>query len=414
MVRKVMRNSQVAHVWAAQSQAEGRSANGQFYFSGAAIYSYRPSWPLASFLPIEHEGKRVVVLNEESYSMTTRRHLTRTWQALHGRDDVQVIADRSSLAAYTDGWGLETDRRYALGKAIVSRHVAELKATAERSARPQYNQYGACDNEAYRIDALSDADIVASVALFGIRADDVPAYDIAAMRETIRAAYRAYNSPAKAKARERRASLASLKVLAQGVQRFEDEASSDTSARAHASLNLQTADAVERALREHPRKALPLIARAQVALALREIELTQNVANPEAAAVRFSRRVTRKGVTPAQWQDGAKGHLEYHSITMVRRKGDVLETSRGAEVPFAHAVRIFALAQDCRAKGEEWASPPNHAMRVGAFELNRISREGDITVGCHQIAFDEMLRLALREAPHVVKARYPLPVLVTA
>lgn len=59
----------VAHVWAQQNQPEGRSANGQFFFEGATIYSYNTRRPLGHF------AGEFVFLNVESYSVTTSKHL---------------------------------------------------------------------------------------------------------------------------------------------------------------------------------------------------------------------------------------------------------------------------------------------------------------------------------------------------
>lgn len=53
-MRTVFTNHMVAHVWAQQNQPHGRSGNGQFFFDGPTIYSYRRSYPIAHFTGAGH------------------------------------------------------------------------------------------------------------------------------------------------------------------------------------------------------------------------------------------------------------------------------------------------------------------------------------------------------------------------
>jgi hypothetical protein len=81
----------------------------------------------------------------------------------------------------------------------------------------------------------------------------------------------------------------------------------------------------------------------------------------------------------------------------VRRHGDELQTSRGACVPWEHAVKAFRLIRAVRARGEIWSSPPAAPVRVGHFRVDRIDAEGNMRAGCHFFAWAEMLALADRE-----------------
>lgn len=67
MTQTVLSNDMVAHVWAAQTQREGRSHNGNFYFRGRALYSYGSHYPVGIFAG---EGGPVF-LNSTSSSVTT-------------------------------------------------------------------------------------------------------------------------------------------------------------------------------------------------------------------------------------------------------------------------------------------------------------------------------------------------------
>lgn len=73
-MKKVFSNpEQTIHVWAQQSQSEGRSAN--VFFEGATVYSYGYHYPLASFVT-NKKGEKAVVINDAGYSVTTSKHIS--------------------------------------------------------------------------------------------------------------------------------------------------------------------------------------------------------------------------------------------------------------------------------------------------------------------------------------------------
>lgn len=79
-MKKVFDNGMVAHVWAQQEQSEGRSHNGNFWFNGSAIYSYRT--PIANIVA-GADGSRVCLITSESFSMTTSsKHMPSVWRAV--------------------------------------------------------------------------------------------------------------------------------------------------------------------------------------------------------------------------------------------------------------------------------------------------------------------------------------------
>lgn len=67
-MKTVFSNHMVAHVWAQQNQATGRSANGNFRFEGGTLYSYRT--PIANIVK-NHRGESIALLTTRSYSVTT-------------------------------------------------------------------------------------------------------------------------------------------------------------------------------------------------------------------------------------------------------------------------------------------------------------------------------------------------------
>lgn len=73
-------NRQLAHVWAQQSQPEGRGSN--MFFDGASIYSYGRHFKIAEF--VTRKGERAVLFTTRRYSISTSKHMSYTRRALHG------------------------------------------------------------------------------------------------------------------------------------------------------------------------------------------------------------------------------------------------------------------------------------------------------------------------------------------
>ncbi len=74
-MRKVFSNSELPHIWAAQTQGEGRNSNKTFFFKGPTIYSYGYHFPIATF----HNG--TVLFTVRGYSSTTGKHIGKTRSA---------------------------------------------------------------------------------------------------------------------------------------------------------------------------------------------------------------------------------------------------------------------------------------------------------------------------------------------
>jgi hypothetical protein len=119
-----------------------------------------------------------------------------------------------------------------------------------------------------------------------------------------------------------------------------------------------------------------------------------------------------KPVSVDEWLNGAGTPAQYgFKSTLVRRKGDTLETSQGASCPFNHAVLAFLKAQHCRSNNKGWQRN-GEQIRVGSFQVDSISPCGNLRAGCHTIAYGDMLTLAMREIPHLAKACFPLPAII--
>lgn len=77
----------------------------------------------------------------------------------------------------------------------------------------------------------------------------------------------------------------------------------------------------------------------------------------------------------------------------LRIMGDALQTSYGADVPLAHAVRVFRFVKLCRERGQSWERN-GHSLRVGHFTVDRVDPQGNFRAGCHDIKWPEVERVA--------------------
>lgn len=144
----VFKTEQVAHIWAQQTQDEGRNAQGNFYFTGDTIYSYGSHFPIARFI-----NPQTVLFTSLRYSNTTTKHLYATRDALRGLD-VQVIdcenvkwddySERLITAAHDKNLKAMRDEHKAQ---IVKAHRAHLDYSingylnAAKSLRENYAAY---------------------------------------------------------------------------------------------------------------------------------------------------------------------------------------------------------------------------------------------------------------------------------
>lgn len=96
------------------------------------------------------------------------------------------------------------------------------------------------------------------------------------------------------------------------------------------------------------------------------------------------------------WIDGhpnAHYRNRYEEPTLMRVRGDKLETSQGASVPLDHAKRAFRAILRCREEGTTWETN-GHTLHVGSFAISKIEANGDFRAGCHTIKWEETERIA--------------------
>ena len=80
----------------------------------------------------------------------------------------------------------------------------------------------------------------------------------------------------------------------------------------------------------------------------------------------------------------------------LRRIGETVHTSQGAEFPWPDALRGWSLVQRVKAAGEPWTRNGDR-LPLGHFEIDRIDADGNVRAGCHVVPFAEIARLMARE-----------------
>lgn len=104
-MKTVFDNAMVAHVWAQNTQYEGRSHNGQFFFEGRRIFSYGRHFLAGLILA---DGAYLV--NSDTYSITTGRHMNYVRSAIRSSAVRMYVASLTRIGEFFDSEGVLTNR----------------------------------------------------------------------------------------------------------------------------------------------------------------------------------------------------------------------------------------------------------------------------------------------------------------
>jgi len=138
-MRIVLRNhSEVAHIWAQQTQQHGRASN--MFFYGSSIYSYGEHYTLAKF---QENGS--VLINSETYSVSTSKHSSivrgsipdsiKTFEVPSTGSQRYERCDRTNLKHYAGKFA------FYIKKASKARKYFDLYLTRAKGTRSQAFDY---------------------------------------------------------------------------------------------------------------------------------------------------------------------------------------------------------------------------------------------------------------------------------
>lgn len=93
----------------------------------------------------------------------------------------------------------------------------------------------------------------------------------------------------------------------------------------------------------------------------------------------------------AEWRNGSDvWHNLYSLPPALRLKNDEVQTSHGAVISVEDAHRLWPMIQRVRRGDRDYEV----GMDLGYYRLTKIRRDGSIIVGCHDIAYSEIERIA--------------------
>lgn len=79
--------------------------------------------------------------------------------------------------------------------------------------------------------------------------------------------------------------------------------------------------------------------------------------------------------------------------TLLRWEGDTIYTSKGAEFPASHGARAWPVVKKCHDTHTGWETN-GHKVHLGHYQIDRITEDGDVRAGCHNVPYAEILRIA--------------------
>ena len=281
-------HNEAAHIWASQSQNEGRAGN--IEFEGQTIYSYGRHFPVARFAS---EFGDIVLFTSRGFSSSTGKHKGIIRAAIPPRFHIIYCDDPSRPASHNLG--------------IWEESVLRMRGDFAQSTRK-----------------ISAGNIAAAI------------YQLTS---------------------EALAYCEALKIAAPEWIKDND---AEKAARAYVSEAAKLRDA-KRAIKQ--------------------------AENNKIAALESADRL-------ALWLTGENVNTNgfQFSNTLLRIKGEQIETTRGAKIPVSDALKIYPLLARTKRNGGKLEAGL-HNINLGAYRFNSFDGE-NLIVGCHVIAWDQIEKMA--------------------
>lgn len=445
-------NSEVSHLWASGNKREAKSNNGNFYFTNDTIYSYGGHFPVGIIV-----RPATVFLNSDSYSMTTSqhksiaagatRHMQRfyfpklaSWEpaisqvAAHRRvprkgNELRVMRQRieRDFQSYMrdhpdaprDGWQWILDQvgignRFALierkAARLQARTDAKVAANALAVRRRDGRLYGDMADSVFRAivqshryaengyagrRSLADMSVQIAAAHKQAKADGFSRRTKILWKrlQMVRATIKEMDSIGVGYNHGRLAKVIRAVADIRHMGELISDIPSPTYKRAAASAACLLAGHMPPAIRARlAAYQETMVAAYEARLREEEAERFARQAAERAAWLAGQHVASSRSLTDEMGGALIRAHdVEIDGCTV---KGGELETSQGARVPLTHAVRIFHFVRRLRERGEDWTADPARPVRVGYYQLDAVTANGNFRAGCHTINWGEIERLA--------------------
>jgi hypothetical protein len=308
-MKHVFDTDMVAHIWANQSQEDARNPQGNFYFRGDTIFSYRDSFPVARI--IKRKGRECILITNDTYSSTTSRHCWLVRRAVSGKPVFTVPNRTLAPGRYYDYKAHEWQDSRSPHDANLNWYKHQVEEGIQKLIKGRDKDRHLTALE-YSVNEANEY-----CEFFGLK--------------------RRFEVPANV-------DKESLREMGKEFRRKQEKKREQDHAR-------------------HERQQAELLAKRQA--------------------------------DKSDWLQGADVCYRngWSEPTLLRIKGEVLETSQGAEVPLDHAKRAFKFIAECRTRNVEYQRN-GHSIHVGHFKIDSIDAEGNIKAGCHSIQWSEIERIA--------------------
>lgn len=356
-MRYVFPTAEIPHLWAHQTQSDARNPQGNLFFEGRTIYSYRRSWPLARIYQ-KKDGTRLVLGNADRCSVTTTGHASKVRRAIPGGWRYIEVPEctHRTLTGRDAGKDEHSQNLAYLEKEMLAACAKAVRRTTERAVRRDAERR----NELHK--ALADYMI-----FFGVRRKCPALPGLSAAFERAR---RIENpDPASMEKRERERAKRHAANLARLKGEWEAHCAKVAAWNAGATL---TPEEQARHWREHGR--FPSDARLGAPFAPWKLE----------------EKCRRAGLEVPHAKGGG-----YTGPVLLRVDGGQIVTSQGARVPVAAAPVVWAIVQGAmRAGGREFGKGLCERVKIGGYPLDKVDADGTLRAGCHVIPYAELELMA--------------------
>lgn len=415
MSRTVFDNSMTAHVWAQNTQSEGRSHNGNLYFDGATLYSYGRHFIVGYVLP---NGD--AFLNSDSYSVSTSRHQSEARRAVRGQKfrvpnltqfirnpNVKFITQHAcemdigavkACLSYV-GSGASAERIKAKSERMESERVAKRKRDDRDRLANDAKRFAACPIPEFKCNLSNVSKDERGVSYLADRSKD--------MFRAIKSAKAKGWTQIAAKVTERRGLLLATKRDIESRLEFYSirQQTRDKTQLLHNIVSNMT-DGQAGSSSQMAQVCNWLINQGiHINPALRaKLERLESMANAsESFQSAMNRNQARKREVSQfkAWIQGERVSCPWSfreasdGSCYMRVVGDELQTSQNAKVPLKHALRVFKMVRYCVTNGIDWARNGS-TIRVGFFQVDTITKKGLMVAGCHRFSWDQMCDVAQR------------------
>lgn len=379
MARTVYPSAEIPHLFAANRDAEARTANHNLRCSDGVLWNYQE--PIAAY------SGDTILLSSDSFSITTSKHQSRIGYATRHLKTLYV-PDLKSIVRNSSERGMAD---------YIAKRVKEIDAIRDSITRMRAEwKIAAANSEIARIEAACE--FVWNVKR-GKKTPWQSALKVKAKAEKDAAIYRytrARDQLDSGMEHARRLIDGARENMAQDTRDDRYPVTRNWFRLESAVRDITYIDGMgaarglgigSTATFTHAAKLMGKKWAAEcTALALEIVAYADSFAEEikTARAEYDAAEQARHAEGTAKWLSGESDYCPGRA-TLCRVRADVVETSHGARVPLAQALQFVELARACRESGK----PMDLKGRaIGPYRGNSIDAKGNMTIGCHHITWE--------------------------